>query len=397
MHFHTENVKHKGALDPKVYIEKYSSPIPLLQDKGFVIFNEKITPSVLNKGSLIAEYKEFVESRRKPKPYKAYDHDMVVLLATERNRSADKNSVLDAGAFFLTCDYHLYAFDKYYRSENRLNSIVLPNHLLQVLRPLIPNNENFDKRFVATFAIPEFRTVGSDYSETISKVMAYLATFKDIKEETASRILGDHVLIHNLQGVNENSEKFAESVENALSKHNEELIEEIAVIKQVYKNSLEEKRQIADRLDEQEQSLKSAKDVIAAKEDTEKIRQKEIENLKQQLSDIKNNSLTAIEAEKYKYALKIDKKKAEISTVNKQKFVWRIFGAFSFSILLTLLYYFQTNIQTFIQIHPSKHRISILIMVIIWGLFFSISFEKYRKWTIGTVVVACIVALITII
>ena len=275
--------------------------------------------------------------------------------------------------------------------------MITRHHLLQVLRPLIPNNADFDKRFVATLAIPEFRTIGSDYSETISKVMAYLATFKDIKEETASRILGDRVLIHKLQGVNENSDEFVESVENALAKHNEDLIEEISAIKQASKDSLKEKRQVTDQLNEQEQSLKSAKDFIAAKENAVKESQKEIDKLKQQVMDIKKNGMKAIEAEKDKYALKIDEKKIEISTIEKHKFVWRVNAAFSFSLLLTLVYFFQNDIQTLIQTHPSKYRITIFAMVIIWGLFFAISFVKYRKWTIGTVIVACIIALITII
>ena len=217
--------------------------------------------------------------------------------------------------------------------------------------------------------------------------MAYLAIFGDIKEETASRILGDRLLIHNLQGVNENSDEFAESVENALVKHNEELIEEISVIKQVYKN----------RLNEQEQSLRNAKDVIAAKENAVKKSQKEIDKLKQRVTDIEKNSMTAIEAEKHKYDLKIDDKKVEISTIEKQIFAWRVIAAFSFSLLLTLAYFFQNDIQTLIQSHPSKYRITTFTMVIIWGLFFAISFIKYRKWTIGTVIVACIIALITII
>ena len=60
--------------------------------------------------------------------------------------------------------------------------------------------------------------------------------------------------------------KFSEELE----RKRKLLIEEISVIKQVYKDSLKEKRQITDRLNEQEQSLRSAKDVIAAKENAVK-------------------------------------------------------------------------------------------------------------------------------
>jgi hypothetical protein len=397
LHFHQENVNRNGTLDPKVYIEKYTNPIPLLKDKGFVIFNEKTTPSLEIKSSLIAEYKEFVESRRKPKPYKAYDHDMIVLLATERNRSANKNSVLDAGAFFLTCDYHLYAFDKYCRSENQLNSVVLPNHLLQVLRPLIPKSEDFDKRFVATFAIPEFRTIGSDYSETISKVMSYLATFKDIREETASRILGDRILMNSLQGVNENSEEFAQSLENALAKHNEELIEEISAIKQVYKNSIKQKNQIKDQLDTQKKTLDESYNVIANKEDALKEKEREIERLRQEVDEVKKKSAEDIENEKKKCNLEIDASKENLSSIEKHKFLWRLSAAFSFSLILTLFFFFNNTVQSFIKNSQNYQNITILTMMIVWGVFIAISFEKHRKWTLGTIILASLIAIITII
>lgn len=232
LHYHQQNAEFSSPLSPQVFIDKYQNPVPLLREMGFTIYNQTKATEVYRKGEIIADYKEFIESRRQPKTYQAYDHDVTVLLATEDNRSSNNHSILEAGSLFLTCDYYLYSYDNQHRSSNKLGSVVLPNHLLQVLRPLAPRTPDFDKRFVATFAIPEFRTIDSDYSATVSRVMMYLSGFETLSEESAARILGDRALIQNLQGVDEDSDTFANSIESVLAKENEMLLEEMASLKE---------------------------------------------------------------------------------------------------------------------------------------------------------------------
>lgn len=230
--YHEENAQLETPLDPKIFLQKYQNPDPILIEKGFHIYEAETSANIQIKGQLIAEYKSFIENRRYPKSYRAYDHDMVVLLAAEENRNhSSKYSVLEAGALILTCDYYFYSFDHYVRTNGKVGSVVLPNHLLQMLRPLVPQSADFDERFVATFAIPEFRSIDSDYAATVSKVMMYLSTFTtDLSEESAVRILGDNILIQELSGVDESSEDFANSVENALARENEGLLEEITTL-----------------------------------------------------------------------------------------------------------------------------------------------------------------------
>ena len=234
--YHEENAN--ALIDPKIFLQKYQNPIPILTEKGFQVYETMAAVDTITKGQLIAEYKAFIESKRKPKPYLAYDHDISVLLSAEENRGYEgQYSILDAGAMVLTCDYYLYAFDRYEHSTGRIGQVVLPNHFLQLLRPLLPRNADFDKRFVATFAIPEFRSIDSDYAETVSKVMMYLSTYKDLSEESAAKILGNNALIHELSGVDEKSDNFANSIESALAKENEELIEEVAMLRSELEDS----------------------------------------------------------------------------------------------------------------------------------------------------------------
>jgi uncharacterized membrane protein len=122
--------------------------------------------------------------------------------------------------------------------------VVMPNHFLQMLRPLVPATDDFDRRFVETFAIPEFRVIGSDYSATVSKVLSYLATYSSIPEETAVHILADELLIQRLKGVDEDSEEFRHSVDNAVAKENERLLEEIAHWKLEAEQAMAEKEEV---------------------------------------------------------------------------------------------------------------------------------------------------------
>ena len=180
---------------------------------------------------------------------------MAVWMATQELRGSS-DSILEAGSLFLTCDYHLYVFDqRVLRKEHQLGSVVMPNHFLQMLRPLAPSTDDFDRRFVETFAIPEFRTIGSDYAATVSKVLSYLASFSNIREETAVRILADELLIERLKGVDEGSDEFKDSIESALAKENEELLEEVALWKSEAEQARREREEALAEIETKEREL----------------------------------------------------------------------------------------------------------------------------------------------
>lgn len=219
-------------VDPKDFLSKYNHVDQLLEEYGIKLYREPFnTPTVPveERGHLIAEYKAFVEERRPkdPKPYEALDHDIRVWLAVQGRRVPGRTPI-DGGVLFVTLDLLFQDFDRrYLRSYNQApGSVALPNQLLQVLRPFGRQSADFDARFVETFGIAEIRTAHSDYGDTISKVLSLLASFADVQERTAVRILADEVLLQDLSGLDEDSEEFRERVDNALVAENAQLLEE---------------------------------------------------------------------------------------------------------------------------------------------------------------------------
>jgi hypothetical protein len=216
-------------IDPEIFLSKYQHITELLDDKGLQIYRAQPSNDQLDeeKFRLIAEYKHFIETHRPwPKKYEALNHDMVVWQTVHRLR-AKNSSFFDAGSFFLTVDFFLYRFDwQQLRQHDDIGVVALPNQILQLLRPLIPTTDDFDRRFVEVFGIPEFRTAGGDYSTTGSKVLSYLNSYADVSEQTALRILGNEVLMHELRESESEPEEFKALVDNALAQDNVKLAQE---------------------------------------------------------------------------------------------------------------------------------------------------------------------------
>jgi hypothetical protein len=127
----------------------------------------------------------------------------------------------------------LYRFDRFVLTKKGgIQTVVMPGPLLQVLRPFGRSSEDFDRRFVATFAIPEFRTIHSDYASTSSRVLSYLATYADLPEETAVKILTNEVLIDRLRHVETTSPMFRDAVESEMVKENQALAGQLASMRE---------------------------------------------------------------------------------------------------------------------------------------------------------------------
>lgn len=133
---------------------------------------------------------------------------------------------------FLSNDFLLYRFDRFELTKRRgIQTVVMPGQLLQVLRPFGRSSDDFDRRFVATFGIPEFRTIHSDYAMTSSRVLSYLATYADLPEEMAVKILTNEVLIDRLRHVEASSPAFREAVEAEIIKDNAALADELSAMR----------------------------------------------------------------------------------------------------------------------------------------------------------------------
>lgn len=217
--------------DVEVFLSRYENVALLLEPLGLDIYREGSGPpfTLEQKALFIASYKVYVDGRSpRERSYSALDHDAAVWLAVQRHRTPG-TPVLDSGAIFLTNDYWFHRFDRGLRAGEfggGSGGVVLPSQLLQLLRPLVPATDDFDRRFVEAFALPEFRTIQSGYSLTTSKVLNYLATYKDLPAETAVKILRNHALASRVKQLDERSPEFREAVESALVESNRALMEE---------------------------------------------------------------------------------------------------------------------------------------------------------------------------
>jgi hypothetical protein len=254
--YHKKNAE--SPLDPDVFLSRYEHIPELLSEHGFVLYPKAKTNESedYDRHLLVAEYQEYLEGTRRgrPKSYKVINHDMAVWQTVKGLRRRDA-SALDAGAFFITTDYYLYTFDwQHLREQSKLGFVVLPNQFLQLLRPFVPSTDDFDRRFVETFAIPEFRSVENDYSSTHSKVLSYLSTYSDISERTAVSILANEMLMQEIQEVPEESKQFGDFIESALAHDNEQLQEaneRLLEERQEARQSAEENEALARQREEQ--------------------------------------------------------------------------------------------------------------------------------------------------
>ena len=222
--YHALNAAH--PLDPKVFLSKLQHFEDLLGDKGLRLYRESGPDLDVNlKGEYVAEFEHFLKSRNKERPYMARDHDIVLWMSLQRQRQRASNA-LKTGALLLTHDYLLFDFDAKFlrrKDESHVATAVLPQQLIQVLRPLVGTTADFDTRFVEVFAAPEFRTAQSDYDETASMVVSYLATYQDVSTETAVRVLSDEVLMSELHPGEQTDAQFRDLIENAVFRDNEQL------------------------------------------------------------------------------------------------------------------------------------------------------------------------------
>lgn len=260
--YHTKNAE--SPLNVDAFLSRFENVPELLKQHNFVIYRApgRKDTNDQERYEMVGDYKEFVESGPRPKvrSYQALDHDMTVRLTVARQRKAD-SSALDAGAFFLTTDFTLYKFDlRRMQKRRQMGLVVLPNQVLQLLRPFVESTDDFDRRFIEAFAVPEFRSMESDYSSTQSQVLSYLSTYSDstLSEETASRILANDLLIEQLKEVPEDSEEFATYIEGAVTKDNELLLNENRRLRDevetIKREAGVEHAQIVDRLQEQERA-----------------------------------------------------------------------------------------------------------------------------------------------
>jgi hypothetical protein len=249
LRFHTLNADRE--IDVEAFLARFSHIEELLKDQGAKRYNQSAPEfDVETKGRHIAEFEHFLKETRpaRPRRYKALDHDVVVWMSLQRQRRA-ATSALKSGALLLSNDYSLQSFDRQYlmrQADGKQSpTVVLPQHLLQVLRPLAASTPDFDKRFMEVFAAPEFRTAQSDYDATVSRVLSYLASFDGVPTETAVTILNDDLLMGRLKDAEADSAEFGELIESAVLQENSLLLDRIAESEQALATASTERERLA--------------------------------------------------------------------------------------------------------------------------------------------------------
>lgn len=235
--YHKQNaIQH---IDVDEFLRPYQHLDVLLKERGIDIFRP-LENRLQERSDLHHEYEEFLkEHGREDKVYETINHDVTVLDAVRQRRS-DASSTLEAGALLVSCDYLLYKFDwQTSRRNDKMACVVLPNIFWQILRPFVPSDCDFARSFAQTFAIPEFRAIDSKGSKACSKMLSILASYKNVPEETAFKMLSNDLLLDKLKTTTDDKQ-FVECVKASFIEENKNLIEEKASIaKQLEKEKLD--------------------------------------------------------------------------------------------------------------------------------------------------------------
>lgn len=269
---------HLKNAEQSVSVEDFLAPYVhwqiLLKKKGIDIYNSDSSEAhLIARADLEADYKDYLASVCREKPIEAVQHDMTVL-ETVRSLRTKARSTLDAGHLLVTCDYHLFRFDhEQCKKTNAEFSIVLPSLLWQILRPFVSDNDEFDKAFAETFALPEFSLSRGGAQRAAARMASILAGYSDIPEETAAKMLANDLLIAELQ-TKATDEEFAQTVESAIAAENALLIEERAALasqleieKQAREARQSELQIAAEKIRISEQALADKERELRAKED----------------------------------------------------------------------------------------------------------------------------------
>ena len=295
--YHQRHVESGIEVDP--FLKPYEHVDILLKQKNIDVYIPQ-ADRLYERANLLHEYQEFLAFKGREKPYELIDHDITVLDMVRQLRSKAKSS-LEAGALLITCDYLLYKFDwELSRQQGIYACTVLPNHFWQILRPFVPTDSDFDRSFAETFAIPEFRVIGSGATKACSKMMQILSGYKDFPEEIAARMLSNDLIIDRLR-TTKTDDAFQEYVDAAIVSESNALLEERAIItKQLEQEKIEKA--------EKEKQLEQIR-IIQSRERIEAEQTKHILEQKNLVSEDRAKK-SASEAEKEKIAKQDAEKRA---------------------------------------------------------------------------------------
>ena len=386
--YHLKNAE--AVIDVNSFLRPYHHIDVLLKERKIDIYRSPAN-RIEERATLQLEYEEFLKKVNKEKSPGQIDHDVTVLDCARSLRNNAK-STLDAGALVVTCDFTLYRFDsEASRRESTYTSVVLPNVLWQILRPFMPASQDFDRTFAETFAIPEFRSIGSGAAKACSKMLGLLAAYKDFPEETAAKLLSNDALIDQLRAT-QNDEQFQAQVESAIATENQVLLEErTAMVKQV-ETLQSEKDRSEKELEKQKQAAKveatKAQEAIHAIEEEAKIIAVSKRNAEAQAKEI-SAKLSGIETAKI--SAEVTAKQAENRALQTSK-IASIIVAILISLMFELIVHNVWRWDWLLN-HPNSYGLQGCICLVVSSCILGIWVKPWRKALWGVLIGAFLVAM----
>lgn len=228
--YHQINSETPTSVD--VFLGRFSNLPVLLAEYGLTIYRESTHGSEQEsrrRAELVAEYAAYLEENGREKSYSAMDHDVSIWIAAASRQIPGRKGPLFSGALVISADYTFRNFDRRILSREFGSGtwlVTRPDTLLQALHPFEASPQHSDAVFAKIFATPEFRGIGRDYSEVVSQVASYLATYDNLPEDTATKLLTNAMLMTRLKEFDSKTEEFQRAIQEELVNENEMLLRE---------------------------------------------------------------------------------------------------------------------------------------------------------------------------
>lgn len=403
--YHEANAQHQ--VDPVTYFLKYRHVEKLINEKGIKIYrrpNGSRTETLDEEtGDLISAYARFLQDRwpsHRPKPFSVIKHDIVVWKAAKALRRPGATG-LDVGALLLSADQRLFAFDWGKLSgSDHLGVVVMPSQLLQLVRPFVPRTPDFDKKFAEVFALPEFRSAHADFFQVTRKVLQFLASVKDLSEETASAILADELLLSRLRDT-ESDEELKVVIESEVLNKNAALIKQHTQTSAQLENTrseLDRKQELLlgkERDLQQKETLSSAQAAELEQERLERCRLEKLAVANANEATKIHQQLEVAKTTKDELAKHLSVTEASLSRHRKllRSFAIAVFVFIGWGLIIWL-----PILQNWEWLQSHQHKIGLYLsaFLLVPGLAWSLFGWKGRLWTVGALVLAVIIQLIQV-
>ncbi len=383
--FHENNALHPISADD--FLKPFLHFDVLLGEQDIAIYRPS-APRMEERVNLYHEYKSFLDKCGKSdKPYETVQHDATVLDTVRRLRSQAKSS-LEAGALLVTCDYFLYRFDwETATGQERYACVVLPNALWQLLRPYIPSDGDFDKSFVETFALPEFRALSSGGSQACSRMMSVLASMGELPEETAEKLLANDAFLDHLRVVRDDKQ-FVKEIESEIAKENAHLLEEKAARERAFadtKTALDSAKEDLEQRDARLKALEKTQEELSRR-----LHLKEVELSRTEASlsqeSMKASELTGQissgqhEISELKDQLKTEAARGVLSAQTMRKAKAALAILVSAIHISGFLAFVRLYPWTWLVNHPNSKSIEISTVFLLLFMVIGVFYPATRKW-----------------